>query len=310
MDFALETNGAYEDVVSAATWAGDVGMAALALPDHYLPSLGADPAVPSFDTFMHLAGLARDTEAIELVMLVSAVTFRHPAVLLKMAVTLDHMSGGRFALGVGAGWLEREHELFGIPFPAIGERFEMLEEALGYLKAGLTSGARGFAGRRFALEAVDTAPIPAEPLRLVVGGVGAKLTPRLAGRYAGEYNVFPGGADQIRVRLDRAREAAEAAGRDFDQILISSAGQVLAAPSRTQFKERFAARAAEMGMEVEELESHYARRNTPRGTYEEVADQLAVMQALGVERFYFQWWTGFDREQASGLIEYLRKAMG
>ncbi len=115
MDFALQSSGTYDDVLAAARWAEDRGLAAFALPDHYLMALSEEAAksTPAPDALIQMAGLARDTESIELVVLVSPITFRHPAVLAKTAITIDRMSGGRFVLGLGTGWMDREHEVFG-----------------------------------------------------------------------------------------------------------------------------------------------------------------------------------------------------
>ena len=308
MDFALETNGDYEQVLEAARWAQRVGMVAVALPDHYLNSVTQDSSVPAHDTFVQLGGLARETEDIELVMLVSAVTFRHPGVLLKMATTLDDMSRGRFALGVGTGWLEREHEIFGFPFPPVPVRFDMLEEALSYLAAGFGPEGEGFEGTRYRLEAVPVAPRPSGTFRLVVGGLGPKRTPRLAGRFAGEYNVFPGTDDEIRSRLRFAEAAARDAGRDFRDILISSAGPVLAAPTARAYREKLERVAYGMGVTAAALEELYRARRAPCGTYDEVAERFGAMEALGIERFYFQWWAGFDRDGAAELLDHLRGA--
>ncbi|HEU4487952.1 MAG TPA: LLM class flavin-dependent oxidoreductase, partial [Actinomycetota bacterium] len=138
MEIALQVRGRYSEVLIAARWAEKAGLVAFALPDHCLGS-SHDHSAPAWDHFVQLAGLARDTETIELVDLVSPVTFRHPAVYAKMAVTASDMSKrngrSRFTLGLGAGWLVEEHTLFGIPFPARGPRFEMLEEQLAYLSA-------------------------------------------------------------------------------------------------------------------------------------------------------------------------------
>jgi len=310
MDFALQTGGDYEAVLDAALWAEGIGLVSLALPDHYISSLGDDNESPTFDPFPHLAGLARETTRIGLGVYVSPVTFRHPAVLLKMAVTIDHMSGGRFSLGVGTGWLDREHEIFGIPFPERKTRFEMLEDALGYLRAALTPGPVGHTGRFFNLEAVAVAPGPTGPLRLVVGGVGSVKTPRLAGRFADEYNVYPASEDEMKARIGRARVAALAAGRDPDEILLSSSGAVLTAPTENEYRKKFAAVARDVGIEVEELEAHFEFRNTPRGSYEQVAEQISMLAAQGVERFYLQRSATFDREEEEALIEYLRREIG
>ncbi len=310
MDFALHTGGDYESVLDAARWAEGIGLVSLALADHYIRSVGDDVESPTFDPFPHLAGLARETTRIGLGVYVSPVTFRHPAVLLKMAVTIDHMSGGRFSLGVGTGWLDREHEIFGIPFPERKVRFEMLEDALGYLRAALTPGAVGHEGRFFKLEAVAVAPGPIGPLRLVVGGVGSVKTPRLAGRFADEYNVYPASEDEMKARIGRARVAALAAGRDPDEILLSSSGAVLTAPTQNEYRKKFAAVARDVGIEVEELEAHFEFRNTPRGSYEQVAEQISILAAQGVQRFYLQRSANFDREEEEALIEYLRREIG
>ena len=127
-----ETRGNYAEVLGAARWAEEQGLAAFALPDHYLSS-SSDVSAPAWDHLVHLAGLARETSTIQLVDLVSPVTFRHPAVHAKMAATIHDMSGGRLTFGLGTGWLEEEHSLLGFDFPSQRKRFELLEEQLAYL---------------------------------------------------------------------------------------------------------------------------------------------------------------------------------
>jgi alkanesulfonate monooxygenase SsuD/methylene tetrahydromethanopterin reductase-like flavin-dependent oxidoreductase (luciferase family) len=311
MEFAWQTNGDYESVLAAALWAERQGLVSVGLPDHYLTSLGDGAgASPAFDAFPHLAGLARETETIELGVYVSPITFRHPAVLLKMAVTIDHMSGGRFSLGVGTGWLDREHEIFGIPYPERRIRFEMLEDALGYLRAALTSGPVGHNGEFYELEKVAVAPDPVGPMRLVVGGVGNVKTPRLAGTYADEYNVYPGTEEEFAGRVERAKAAAATAGRDPDVILFSSAGAVLTAPTEAEYREKSAEAAASSGVTPEELEAHFNSRSTPRGSYEQVAETLAMMAAHGVTRFYLQRGAEFDEAEEENLLEYLKSSIG
>ncbi len=288
MQYALHIAGTYDHLLEAAEFSRDRGLVALAVPDHYLMALDDEGARtrPAPDAFMQLGGLARDTRDIDLVMLVSPITFRHPAVLAKMAVTLDRMSGGRFTLGLGTGWMDREHEVFGIPYPDMAERFAMLEEALGYVRAAFDPTAPGFTGERYRLEAFPLTPPPLGEIPILVGGTGRHKTPRLAGRFADEFNVFPG--PDMAERIDRFRAAAVEAGRDPDAIRLSSAGQVVAATTRAEFEDEMNERAAATGMTRDELEAHYDRRGTPRGTYDEVAEQLEALGRLGVTRFYFQ----------------------
>lgn len=309
MEFSLQVSGTYDDVLAAARWAEGRGMASVALPDHYLMARNPEQAaeVPAPDGFIQLAGLARDTERIGLSVIVSPITFRHPAVLAKMAVTIDRMSGGRFGLGVGTGWLDKEHEVFGFPYPAMSTRFAMLEDALAYLRAMLGPEAAGFEGEFYTLESFEISPRPIGPVPLIVGGTGKVKTPRLAGTYADEYNAYPAPSEIFQAKVATACEAALAAGRDPDALLISSSGAVLAAPTRAEYAEKLAAQAAEAEMTVDELEAHFEHRNTPRGTYEQVAAILADMEAAGMRRFYLQLRADFDRQETADLLDALAR---
>jgi alkanesulfonate monooxygenase SsuD/methylene tetrahydromethanopterin reductase-like flavin-dependent oxidoreductase (luciferase family) len=302
MRFGLQAAGNYNDVLAAAQWAERRGLDAFGIPDHYLQALDEEHAkiVPAPDAFAQIAGLARETDSIELVMLVSPITFRHPAVLAKNGVTIDRMSEGRFVLGLGTGWLGREHEVFGIDYPPIGERFAMLEEALQYVRAALAPDAPGFEGNRYSLEAFPIAPQPLG-LKLLVGGTGPRKTPYLAGTYADEFNIYPG--DDMAVRIARARRAAEIAERDPAALLISSAGQVVAAATEQGVEDELDRRAEGAGITREQLDAAFARRNTPIGTYEQLRHQLGTMEELGVTRFYVQG--PFDPDRTGAMLDAL-----
>jgi alkanesulfonate monooxygenase SsuD/methylene tetrahydromethanopterin reductase-like flavin-dependent oxidoreductase (luciferase family) len=288
MEYALQVAGPYQRLLEAAAFAKERGLVALALPDHYLMGLSDDDAATKHapDAFIQLGGLARETEDIGLVMLVSPITFRHPAVIAKMAVTLDRMSVGRFSLGVGTGWMDREHEVFGFEYPDVKERFARLEEVLRYITAAFDPEAPGYQGERYQLESFPLVPAPLGKIPIVVGGTGKFKTPRLAGQFADEFNIYPG--PDLADRIKRFRRAAVDAGRDPDVIRLSSSGQVLATESEAEFDEVMAERAAEAGLTREELDAHYEKRHTPRGTYEQVTETLNTFAALGIERFYFQ----------------------
>jgi alkanesulfonate monooxygenase SsuD/methylene tetrahydromethanopterin reductase-like flavin-dependent oxidoreductase (luciferase family) len=285
MRFAVQTLGpTYDETLRWAAWAESAGMEAFAIPDHYLR--GRDRSRPALDALAVMSGLARDTESIELVMLVSPVTWRHPAVLAKTYDTIHDMSGGRFTLGVGTGWMEDEHSLFGFPFPGTGERFEMLEEALAYLRATHADPPEAYRGDHYRFEGFDMQPRP--ELRLVIGGTGAVKTPRLAGRYADELNAYPAPQDEWAKKVQRARAAAEEAGRDPDALLISSSGVMVAGEDDAAYQKKLERLAERMGTEVERLEAGMERRNSPRGTWEQVRDILGGLEEAGMERFYIQ----------------------
>ncbi|GMQ98622.1 MAG: LLM class F420-dependent oxidoreductase [Acidimicrobiia bacterium] len=288
MEYGLQVAGSYQLVSDAARFVQQRGLAALALPDHYLMALSEGEAKtrPAPDAFIQLAGIARDIPDIDLVMLVTPITFRHPAVIAKMAVTLDEMSGGRFTLGIGTGWMDREHEVFGFDYPDMKERFARLEEALGYVTAAFDPDSPGFEGEYYRLEAFPLLPSPIGKIPILVGGTGAHKTPRLAGQYADEFNVYPG--PELRERIDRFRSAALKAGRNPDDILLSSSGQVVARETEAELEDEMNKQAADGGISRDELDAHYEKRQTPRGTYEQVAEALDDLAGHGVQRFYFQ----------------------
>ena len=258
MEFALQTSGSYETLLSSAEWAEDRGLACIAIPDHYVLSLdesGVD--TPARDAFVLLAGLARDTERIELSVLVSPITFRHPAVYGKAGFTMDEISGGRFTLGIGTGWLDLEHEVFGFRYPPMSERYDMMEEALAYVRA--MAAGEAFEGRHYRLQARDLNPKPSDGFKMVVGGRGPTKTPTLAGRYADEYNAYPAPIEELKRRIDLARSEAAAAGRDPDALMISSAGSVLVGTDEADYLDRLGALADESGARLLVL-THFSQR--------------------------------------------------
>ncbi|MDH3306154.1 MAG: LLM class flavin-dependent oxidoreductase [Acidimicrobiia bacterium] len=287
MDFALQTSGTYRQVLDMALWAERHGLVSLALPDHYVMSVRRDQLdVPAPDCFAQLAGLARETASIELSVLVSPITFRHPAVLAKLGATIAEMSGGRFSLGVGTGWLDMEHELFGFEYPPLATRFDMLEDALGYLRAAFAVEPIAHEGPFYRLAAFDM--VPSQRVPIVVGGRGRLRTPRLAGTFADEYNAYPAPPDEFAARIGRAYRAAVAAGRDPAGILLSSSGNVVVANTETGYREKLSRQAKSAGMAVAEIEQHLADRNAPRGTAGQVQEVLGHLEEAGVTRFYLQ----------------------
>lgn len=307
MEFALQMRGTYVDVLHAARWGEAQGLASFALPDHYIA--GRAPGGEGYDTrsadiYPYLGGLATGTATIELGALVSPITYRHPAALLKLGLAVDEMSGGRFSLGVGTGWLRAEHAMFGLPFPEWEERFDRLEEALGYLRAALGSGAEGFSGRYYTLEAIDHQPKPIN-LRLMVGGSGPRRTPELAGRFAQEFNIYSQPPAELAVRIERAHEAAEAAGRDPSALLLSSVSPPIIGPDERAFRKRLQALADARSMEVDRLEEGFRRINVPMGTYEQARDTFGPVAEQGITRYYLQIMGAFDLDYAAELIEVL-----
>lgn len=303
MEFALQTSGTYADVLAAARFSEQRGLPAIALPDHYLMALDEDEAkvTPASDALIQLAGLARDTTDLGLVVLVSPVTFRHPAVLVKTAITIDRMSGGRFTLGIGTGWMDREHEVFGLAYPPLSERFDMLEESLAYARAALSGEPIGYSGEHYTLEAFPISPRPTGTIKLLVGGRGASKTPRLAGTYADEFNVSLG--KDLGGRIGRAREAATAAGRDPNALALSSAGPVVGAVAESDLEHRLGALAADGGVTKDELAEQLRRRQALVGTHGQLRERFAELEDLGITRFYLQ--DEYEADRTPELLDAL-----
>ena len=219
----------YDDQLRLARHAEDGGFEGFLRADHY-QSMGADPGLPGpTDAWLTLAGLARETSRLRLGTLVSSATFRLPGPLAIMVAQVDAMSGGRVELGLGAGWLEREHTSYGIPFPPLGERFDRLEEQLAII-TGLWSTPDGdrfsHEGKHYRLLDAPALPKPVQRPGppIIVGGRGARRTPDLAGRFADEFNMPFKTVAETAAAFDRVRAASGRYGRS----VTLSAGIVVA----------------------------------------------------------------------------------
>jgi F420-dependent oxidoreductase-like protein len=223
----------YDDQLRLARHAEDAGFEGFLRADHY-QSMGADPGLPGpTDAWITLAGLARETSRIRLGSLMNSATFRLPGPLAVMVAQVDAMSGGRIELGMGAGWYQREHTSYGIPFPPLGERFDRLAEQLAVI-TGLWSTPDGerfsFDGKHYQLMDAPALPKPAQKPGppIIVGGRGPRRTPELAARYADEFNMPFKTVEQTAIAFERVRAASERYGRSSAKPLTLSAGVVVA----------------------------------------------------------------------------------
>ena len=275
----------YEDQLAVARAAEDLGFDTLFRSDHYLHMGDHVNGLPGpTDAWITLAGLARDTSRIRLGTLMTAATFRHPGPLAISVAQVDRMSGGRIEFGFGAGWFEQEHAAYGIPFPAAArERFDRYEEQLDII-TGLWTTPVGetfrYEGRHYRLAEGPALPKPQQGPRppVVIGGTGLKRTPRLAAKFADEYNVPFASLEETEAAFDRTTEAVRASGRGAP--MVYSAAQVLCVGRDDA---EVAERAAVIGREPDEL-----RRNGLAGTPEEVVDKIGRFGAVGAERIYLQ----------------------
>ncbi|WP_329019438.1 LLM class F420-dependent oxidoreductase [Micromonospora rifamycinica] len=225
----------YDDQLRFAQLCEAGGFDGFLRADHYR-AMGDEPGLPGpTDAWLTLAALARETSRIRLGTLVTSATFRLPGPLAVMVAQVDQMSGGRVELGIGAGWYEREHTAYGIPFPGVGERFDRLAEQL-EIVTGLWRTPVGesytWAGEYYRLVDAPALPKPVQQPGppVIVGGRGPKRTPDLAARYADEFNVPFTSVEETAQAYDRVREACDRAGRaDSGRApLVYSAGIVVA----------------------------------------------------------------------------------
>lgn len=287
MEFGIQTRGSWDDILATARWAEDRGdIAGVGLPDHYLEDAD-EPEAPGWDHLVHLGALATHTSRVELMSLVSPVTFRHPGSLYKMAVTIDELSGGRFTLGLGAGWMEEEFTLFGLPYPDLATRMEMYEEAMAYLRAAITPGAHGFEGKHYQLDEFDPHPHPVG-LRLAGGGAGGPKARRITALYADEYNLYARTPEEYATVVNATRDIATGHGRDPDEIFWSSASPGLAARRESDYR-RVLEKAAEFfDRPVDHLEQRLNDRGYPHGSGSKPAEMMAALSEAGCQRFYVQ----------------------
>lgn len=281
-----QQGASYEDLVAVARRAESLGFDAFFRSDHYL-AMGDGTGLPGpSDAWITLTGIARETATIRLGTLVTSATFRHPGVLAIEVANVDAMSAGRVELGLGAGWFEREHAAYGIPFPGTGERFDRLEEQLEII-TGLWSATGEFSydGGHYRLTDSPALPKPVQHhgfrggIPVVIGGHGTKRTPALAARYADEFNIAFSSVEDSRAQLRRVRAAVDAAGRPAGSMTYSAAQVVCVGGSEAELQRR----AAAIGREVAEL-----RQNGVAGTPSEAIDRLGALADAGVTRIYLQ----------------------
>ncbi|WP_262013266.1 LLM class F420-dependent oxidoreductase [Micromonospora sp. Mcm103] len=225
----------YDDQLRFARLVEETGFEGFFRADHYR-AMGDEPAPPGpTDAWLTLAALARETSRIRLGTLVTSATFRLPGPLAVMVAQVDRMSGGRVELGIGAGWYEREHTAYGIPFPPVSERFDRLAEQL-EIVTGLwrtpADETYSFTGEHYRLVDAPALPKPVQQPGppVIVGGRGPKRTPELAARYADEFNMPFKSVAETAAAYERVREACDRAGRDASgrAPLTLSAGIVVA----------------------------------------------------------------------------------
>ena len=215
--------------------AEEAGVDNLSLMDHYfqLEFLG-DATEPMLEGYTSLGFLAAHTSTVELQLAMTGVTYRHPGLLAKVVATLDCLSGGRAALGIGAAWYQREHLGLGVPFPPLAQRFERLEETLQILRQMWSPDNGPFHGQHYELAETICSPQPLHQVPVMVGGQGERKTLRLVAKYADACNVFAGrqsGPAQVAAKFAVLQQWCEVENRAYEDIrrTVLYSGRILPA---------------------------------------------------------------------------------
>ncbi len=212
----------WDQLVERVRWAEDAGFASAWVFDHFTPLYG-DESGPCLEAYTLLAALAASTSRIRLGSLVTGVTYRNPSLLAAEVVTVDHVSGGRVNLGIGAAWHEAEHRRLGFDFPPVKERAGRLEEAIQVVKALWTEDSADFDGRYYRLQGGAYRPRPVQQPHppIWVGAMGERLTLPIVGRRADVWHGF-GPPEALARKWEVVRRAAEESGRDPGEIARST----------------------------------------------------------------------------------------
>jgi F420-dependent oxidoreductase-like protein len=281
-----------QEGVSWAQWVAlaraceESGLEGLFRSDHYRSVFDRSER-GSLDAWATLAGLAAVTERIRLGTMVSPATFRHPSVLARMATTVDHISGGRVELGLGAGWNVSEHEAGGLPFPDLGERMELLAEQLEIVHRQWTEDDFSFEGAHYRLQRSRAEPKPLQRPHppLIIGGAAGPRVARLAALWADEYNTTFATVDDCRERRARIVAACERAGREPIVFSLMVPCVVGRDPGEVLTRARRRLEAAGRDDDPVVLLS---REDHVAGTVDEVVARLRAYEHAGVERVFLQ----------------------
>ena len=311
MKIYLQARGSYQTLLDLSKWSEENQIERIGLPDHYIVGKqrqNKDEAASALDLITACAGLVRETQRMVYSILVSPITFRHPSVLVKMASTINEMAEGRFRLGVGTGWLEIEHELYGIPFPDLKIRFEMLEESLLYIREALSGNKNGFKGDYFHLEQFPVEPATLKDIPIIIGGGGKVKTPTLAGRYSEEFNIYAGPKETLENSINLFKNVAEENYRDVASLEVTTACPPVVGLNKSSVDESLITAAKALTQPEDEIAKNWKDRSYLYGTPEQVVETLGMWQEVGISGVYLQL-LSLEEDKRNETIEVIRQAI-
>jgi F420-dependent oxidoreductase-like protein len=289
----------WTELCSATTRADALGYDSVWSYDHFI-ALGSDPTVPVFDGWTAIAALGALTSRSRLGVLVTGVTHRNPAILAKMAVTLDHITDGRAILGLGAAWHDAEHWAYGIPFPPPAQRLAMLDEACTIVRSLFADDVTNFEGQHCTAHDAVLWPKPVQDrLPILIGGSGERKTLRIVARHADLWNAF-GTPEVVANKVLVLRGHCVAVGRDPSSIGITLNAGVIVRDTAAAVQARLS--------EIGEVAGYpdYAASNQPWGTPDLVASRLAAYANVGVSEIIAMMPAPYDHETIERLASEVR----
>jgi F420-dependent oxidoreductase-like protein len=299
----------WPELRDACLTAEAAGFDSLWLDDHLLSDEG-DWRSPKLEGWTSLAALASVATRADLGLLVAANTFRNPGLTAKMATTLDHLSGGRFILGIGGGWFEREHDAFGLDFGSgFGERLDRLEEAVGLIERLLAGERVTHSGRFYEMVDALCEPRPVQArLPILIGGSGREKTLRTAARHADLWNGY-GEPARIAETSAVLRERCDEIGRDFDAIRRTVTMDVVIRDTEAAAAAAYAAVEETQGIAGRVGSDGTRRGLNAGGPPATIAAYVEAFAALGVSEVIWVFRSPFDLETMQRLPE-VRAALG
>lgn len=291
-----------------------LGLDSLWRSDHFF-SVMARGERDSLECWTSLTELAARTRRIRFGSLVSPMTFRHPALLARMAAAVDELSSGRLVLGVGAGWNEAEHAAYGIQLPPMKERMDRLEEGIAVIRALWTGGPVSLAGAYYPLEDATLRPVPVRQPgpSLLIGGDGEQRLLRIVAQYGDEWNSHPQTPEIFQHKRRRLHEHCRDVGRDLEAIRCSAMLGVCIAADQDALEERarwFKAFLTSLrDVPAQRVLATLADRGWLVGTPDQVAEQVRRWEAVGVQRVMLQYFDMDDMEGLKLLAEVARASV-
>ncbi|MCS7141691.1 MAG: LLM class F420-dependent oxidoreductase [Candidatus Nitrosocaldus sp.] len=285
--WADDLNGlGFEHLKRFAVDAEALGFDSLWAYDHFIPYREYRPFTgrPMLECWTLLSAIAGVTSRIRVGQVVTCNSYRSPALLAKMASTLDYISNGRLEFGIGAGWYEEEYVSYGYDFPSARVRIEQLDEALQIIRSMWVDEVSTFNGKHYRVRDAVNYPKPVQKPHppIMVGGAGRMLL-KVAARHADVYNCPFADTDELRSRLDTLKEHCTSMKRDYNSIVKSLLMRVIIADDNDKLRERIAM----VKRRDESIDEFIARSkgSTIIGSPDEVAGELQGYASMGVEHF-------------------------